>query len=185
MSWRGLACLDMFYVWILGETFMEGALHVNVHIYVGNFRVWLLKGPVKGTTRTVQGLSRHGGLTYHRWEGIYWNLSWGKIGLMTNSYQIDRGYKMTRRWVRRCRLVYHCLHTIALKGCMWNSPPCPNLSLLCLFSEFWVNLRDQTRKKPITNPFYKNYTFPPKIFFLGTSIESDAQEKLESWISMI
>ena len=58
MSLWGLACLDVFYVGIFGETFMEDPLIVNVHFYVGNICVQLLKGLAKGPIRRTQGLSR-------------------------------------------------------------------------------------------------------------------------------
>ena len=59
-----------------------------------------------------------------------------------------------------------------------------NLTLIGLFSDFWVYLIDQKHEQPIPNTFYTNWTFHPKIFSLENSIVGEAHEQLGDRIYM-
>ena len=59
VSWWCLACLDVLLAIILCKTDVEFTWTVNVHIYVGNVRVRISKGPTKGPRRRTQWLLRH------------------------------------------------------------------------------------------------------------------------------
>ena len=114
--------LVMFYVFVLGETYMEGLKHVKVYIYIGKVRVWLPKDPTrsphggpKGCRDTalvvlIDGDKGHlvSSLTPRRWGGVARNLAWWRLECQVPNPNDDFQYDPSMDLLGVDGCVYEC-----------------------------------------------------------------------------